>query len=197
MGGSGDVAWLDGLPLDEAQRELSACCAARRWVGRVAAARPYGTWPALLDEADAALRELAWTDVLEALSAHPMIGRRVDQVIEIDGGRGAADRDSREAAWSRGEQAGMDAAAEDLASRMAALNSAYQEKFGHVFLICATGLPAEVMLRALEHRLPNDEADEQRTTRIELAAITRLRLGRLLERADSGLGAARSAEVAA
>jgi 2-oxo-4-hydroxy-4-carboxy-5-ureidoimidazoline decarboxylase len=178
MGGSGDVAWLDGLPPDEAERELSACCAARRWVGRMAAARPYGAWAALLDEADAALRGLDWAEVLEALSAHPMIGRRV--------GPGGGGGDARDAAWSRAEQAGMDGAAEDVASRMAALNAAYQEKFGHVFLICATGLSAEVMVKTLERRLRNDEAAEQRETRTELAAITRLRLERLLARPAHG-----------
>ena len=162
-----DVAWLDGLPSEEAERALSQCCASRRWARRVAAARPYRTWAALLDTANSALRELDWSDVLEALSGHPMIGQR-------------ADGDSREAAWSRTEQSGIDSAAQDVAERLAELNVAYREKFGHVFLICASGLPAEVMLRALEHRLRNDAAAERLATRAELTAITRLRLERLL-----------------
>ncbi|HET9168613.1 MAG TPA: 2-oxo-4-hydroxy-4-carboxy-5-ureidoimidazoline decarboxylase [Actinospica sp.] len=162
-----EVAWFDGLPSDEAVRALAQCCASGRWARAVASARPYRTWAALLDRANAVLRELDWPDVLEALSAHPMIGRR-------------ADGDSREAAWSRSEQAGMDDAARDVAERLAALNVAYQEKFGHVFLICASGLPAEVMLRALEHRIRNDAASERLATRAEMAAITRLRLERLL-----------------
>jgi 2-oxo-4-hydroxy-4-carboxy-5-ureidoimidazoline decarboxylase len=162
-----EVAWLDGLPFDEAVSALSSCCASSRWTRRVAAARPYRTWAALLDQSNAMLRELSWADVLEALSAHPMIGRRVE---------GA----STEAAWSRSEQSGMDGAPRDVAERLAELNLAYQEKFGHVFLLCASGLPAEVMLRALEHRLRNDAAAEQRETRTELAAITRLRLERLV-----------------
>ena len=74
----------------------------------------------------------------------------------------------------------MDGAAREVADRLAELNVAYQEKFGHVFLICASGLPAEVMLRALEHRLRNDAAAERLATRAELTAITRLRLERLL-----------------
>lgn len=169
-----DVAWLDGLPEHEAVRELTACCASRRWAARVGAGRPYRTWAALLDEAAAALGELEWADVLEALAAHPMIGRPAGQ---------GADGASREATWSRREQAGMDGAAEHVAARLAELNLAYQEKFGHVFLICASGLPAEVMLRALEHRLRNDAEAERRSTRAELAAITRLRLERLLNAA--------------
>jgi 2-oxo-4-hydroxy-4-carboxy-5-ureidoimidazoline decarboxylase len=165
--GEPGVAWLDGLSAEAALRELTACCAARRWALRMTQRRPYRNWPALLDASVAALRELEWTDVLEALSAHPMIGRR-------------ADGESREAAWSREEQAGMEGAAAEVASRLAEQNVAYQEKFGHVFLICAAGLPAEVMLRALEHRLRNDAATEQLSTRAELAAITRLRLERLV-----------------
>lgn len=162
-----EVAWLDGLPSADAERALAQCCASSRWARTVAAGRPLRTWAALLDAANAALGELDWADVQEALSAHPMIGQR-------------ADGESREAAWSRSEQSGMDDAARDVADRLAALNLAYQEKFGHVFLICASGLPAEVMLRALEHRIRNDAAAERLATRAELAAITRLRLERLL-----------------
>ena len=162
-----DVAWLDGLPSQEAERALSQCCASSQWARRVAAARPHRTWAALLDAANTALREIDWSDVLEALSAHPVIGQR-------------ADGDSREAAWSRSEQSGMDSAAREVAERLAERNLAYREKFGHVFLICASGLPADVILRALEHRLRNDAAAERLATRAELTAITRLRLERLL-----------------
>jgi 2-oxo-4-hydroxy-4-carboxy-5-ureidoimidazoline decarboxylase len=162
-----DVAWLDGLQSGDAERALSQCCSSRRWARRVAAGRPYRTCVALLDAANTALREMDWSDVLEALSAHPMIGQR-------------ADGDSREAAWSRAEQSGLDNAAREVADRLMELNLAYQEEFGHVFLICASGLPAEVMLRALEHRLRNDAAAERLATRAELTAITRLRLERLL-----------------
>jgi 2-oxo-4-hydroxy-4-carboxy-5-ureidoimidazoline decarboxylase len=166
MEATGDVARLDGLAPGEAVRALAACCASDRWARRVAAGRPYRTREALLAAAEAALAAMSWDDVLEALAAHPMIGQRA---------AGA----STEAAWSRAEQAGVDGAGAPIAARLRELNRAYQERFGHVFLICAAGLPAEVMLRALEHRLRNDEAAEQRATRTELAAITRLRLERL------------------
>ncbi|HWG24405.1 2-oxo-4-hydroxy-4-carboxy-5-ureidoimidazoline decarboxylase [Actinospica sp.] len=168
-----EVAWLDALPFDEAVRALSACCASSRWSRALATGRPYRTWAALLDAANEAAAELEWTDVLEALCAHPAIGSR-------------ADGESREAAWSRSEQSGMDGAARQVADRLAELNLTYQEKFGHVFLICASGLPAEVMLRALEHRLRNDAAAERLATRAELTAITRLRLERLLAAGAQG-----------
>lgn len=186
MSRSGDVAWLDGLPRNDALRELSSCCASARWTRLVADTRPFGAWPALLDAATAALASLTWDDVLEALSAHPMIGQRTES---------GSDGDSREAAWSRGEQSGMDGASAEIAARLRELNIAYQEKFGHVFLICASGLPAEVMLRALEHRLRNDEAAEQRATRGELAEITRLRLEKLL--ASAPISANTAAEASA
>ncbi|HLK43259.1 MAG TPA: 2-oxo-4-hydroxy-4-carboxy-5-ureidoimidazoline decarboxylase [Thermoleophilia bacterium] len=167
---SQDVAWLDVLPLAEARRELSACCASQRWTSLVATARPLRTWANLLDTAMGALATLSWEDILEALSAHPMIGQR-------------ADGDGLQAAWSRAEQAGTHSASAEVAARLRALNLEYQERFGHVFLICASGLPAEVMLRALKHRLRNTHAAEQRATRAELAAITRLRLERLSQSA--------------
>jgi 2-oxo-4-hydroxy-4-carboxy-5-ureidoimidazoline decarboxylase len=173
MDESGEVAWLDGLEPEDAVRELNACCASGRWARQVAAARPLRGFGALLDAANAALAELEWDDVLEALAAHPVIGER-------------AEGESRDAAWSRAEQAGVAHAGDTVAARLRELNLAYRERYGHVFLICAAGLPAEVLVRALEHRLRNDEATERRTVRAELAAITRLRLERLL-RAGAGV----------
>ena len=81
------VEAFNSLPADD----LLAVCAAPSWVARVAAGRPYGSRQEIVAAADAALRDLSWTDVLAALSAHPRIGER-------------AAGNSREAAWSRREQ---------------------------------------------------------------------------------------------
>jgi 2-oxo-4-hydroxy-4-carboxy-5-ureidoimidazoline decarboxylase len=106
------------------------------------------------------LRALAWTDVEQALAAHPRIGERA---------AGA----SREAAWSREEQAGASPNDELVAG-----NVAYEERFGHVFLICATGLSGAEILAEVKNRLGNEPATERDVVREELRKIVDLRLGK-------------------
>lgn len=160
------LADLNALPADRARAELRTCCASTRWAAEVAARRPYPRLDALLNVSDAVLAVLSWDDVLEALAAHPRIGQRVT------GG-------DRESAWSRREQSGMDTATDDVRSALTEANVAYEERFGHVFLIFASGRSDVEMLAAARERLGNDEAAERRVVHGELTKIVRLRLERL------------------
>lgn len=159
---------LNALPVADAARALLACCAAPAWADAVAARRPYADAAALRRAADRAYAELAWPDIETALSAHPRIGER-------------RDGSDREAAWSRAEQSGTRHADLHVREELRLGNLAYEERFGHVFLICATGLPADAMLAALRERLSADAETERRTVRTELLKITHLRLTKLLE----------------
>ena len=166
---SSGITWLNALSADDAERELRTCCAATAWVRRLAAARPFADAAALTSAADAAFAELGWPDIEEALRAHPRVG---DRPRGLD----------RESSWSRGEQAGVIDAARQVAHDLHQENIAYEKRFGHVFLISATGLSAEQMLAALRDRLGNDGATERAVVRAELLEITHLRLAKLLER---------------
>ncbi|ADG88050.1 OHCU decarboxylase [Thermobispora bispora DSM 43833] len=148
--------------------ELSSCCASAAWVSKVSARGPFRDLGDLLRAGEEALAELTWADVLEALAAHPRIGER-------PAGEG------REAAWSRAEQAGTAEAGRELLDRLREGNAAYERRFGHVFLVCATGKTAAEMLELLEKRLANDEETERKVVREELSAIVRLRLTKLWE----------------
>jgi 2-oxo-4-hydroxy-4-carboxy-5-ureidoimidazoline decarboxylase len=161
------VAQFNALPAEQAGRELLACCAAREWARAVAGGRPYPDVAAALAAADAATAKLSWAEIETALAAHPRIGQRV-------AGSG------REAAWSRREQSGVDCADEQTAAALVAANRAYEERFGHVFLIFATGRTPAEMLAAAQARLGNDPAAEREVVREELRKIARLRLERLL-----------------
>jgi len=154
---------FNALPGAEAEAELLTCCASRRWAAAVAAGRPYGSVADLFAAAGQAVRELEWPDVQEALAAHPRIGDRP---------RGA----DRESAWSRGEQSGV---ADADRAALAAGNVAYEERFGHVFLICASGRDAAEMLAELRERLRNDPGTERSVVHAELVKITELRLRKL------------------
>ncbi|MEO5875570.1 MAG: 2-oxo-4-hydroxy-4-carboxy-5-ureidoimidazoline decarboxylase [Streptosporangiaceae bacterium] len=162
---SRDLAWLDGLPAEDAVRELRTCCASAAWARAVAAGRPFADRGALHAAAAAAFEDLGWPDIQEALQAHPRIGDRP----------AGPDRESR---WSRGEQS---TARDADAAALLEWNVAYEERFGRVFLICATGLAGEEILHALQERLRTDEATERRVTRGELLKIAQLRLDKLLD----------------
>ncbi|WP_234996031.1 2-oxo-4-hydroxy-4-carboxy-5-ureidoimidazoline decarboxylase [Streptoalloteichus hindustanus] len=163
------LAWFNAAAPAEAGRQLVACCAVDEWAERLVAGRPYRDLDALRAAADAALADLDWPAVLRALAAHPRIGERAH----------GADPEAR---WSRQEQAAAAATSPDPATRaaLAAGNHAYEERFGHVFLICATGRSAEEVLAALRARLGNDEETERAVVRAELGRITALRLARVV-----------------
>ena len=78
-------------------------------------------------------------------------------------------------------------------ARLRELNEAYDEKFGHVYLVFANGRPADELLAILEQRLRNDPATERRVLRMELAKINRSRLQRML--APAGRFAGEVADV--
>jgi 2-oxo-4-hydroxy-4-carboxy-5-ureidoimidazoline decarboxylase len=156
------------LPAGAAERELLACCASSRWAGLVTAARPYDSLDAFRVVVDAVLGRLTWADVEQALAAHPRLGER------------AAGAD-RAAEWSRGEQAGVAAADADTRAELAAGNAAYERRFGHVYLACATGRAATDLLDLLCTRLGNDPAAEREVVRAELGKITWIRLAKLLD----------------
>jgi 2-oxo-4-hydroxy-4-carboxy-5-ureidoimidazoline decarboxylase len=161
------LAALDRAGQQDARAELLTCCASRRWADELTARRPYPDLATLTAVSDAVIAELAWADLREAVDAHPRIGER-------------ATGEGREARWSRAEQAAA-AAGRSVADELVDGNLAYERRFGHVFLICATGRSAEEILAALRERLDNDEAAERAVVREELRRIVGLRLAKLAE----------------
>ena len=143
---------------------LHEACASTAWAGRLLAARPYGTAEDLYAASDAAMAELTAEDLLEAMAGHPPIGRP----------RPGDPTSAR-------EQRGMAGASEELKAERLELNLAYQERFGQVFLICATGRTAEEMRDAVRERIGNTPERERETVRTELGRINRVRLARLAE----------------
>jgi len=166
------LAWFNALPPGQAERELLVCCAAPGWAAAVAAGRPYADLDRLCAASDAAFADLDSADVDIALAAHPRIGERAE---------GAG----RETAWSRQEQSGTRGADDALQHELRQANLAYERRFGHVFLIRATGRSAAEMLAECRRRLANDPATERREVLGQLRAITRLRLEKLLEGAQT------------
>ena len=163
------LAWFNGLPAEDAERELRACNAAARFAREVAAGRPYPDEAAVAATAHRVSGSLDWAEVSEALAVHPRIGER-------------ASGDSAEAVSSRREQAPIGEATAAVRAELAAGNRAYEQRFGHVFLIRAAGRTPEEMLAELRRRLRQDPAAERAEVTGQLAEITRLRVRRLVAR---------------
>ncbi|MHA6625704.1 2-oxo-4-hydroxy-4-carboxy-5-ureidoimidazoline decarboxylase [Pseudonocardia sichuanensis] len=153
------IAQFDALDAGEAERELLGVCRAPRWARQVAAGRPYRSVAALQETAAAALTD---ADLDEAMAGHPRIGDRVA------------------AGASRREQSAVATAEAGVRTALAEGNRAYEERFGHVYLVCASGRSAEDLLTTLHARLGNDPATERAVALRELAAINRLRIERLV-----------------
>lgn len=158
---------FNALPAAEARRELMTCCASPEWADQVAAGRPYPDVDALVAAAGKALADLPWEQVALALAAHPRIGERPAG-------------DGREATWSRREQSGVATADAATLAALVQVNREYEERFGHVFLIFATGATADQMLAAARERLGHDAPTERRVVRAELGRIVELRVGRMV-----------------
>ena len=152
---------------DEARRLLQRACGSTRWVNRMLARRPFGGAQALLAAARDEWFVLSKADWLEAFSHHPKIGD-TDSLRQ----RFAATHD-----LSGREQAGVSGASEETLARLADSNRRYDERFGYIFIVCATGLSAEEMLARLESRIDNDPDQEIRIAAEEQAKITAIRLG--------------------
>jgi 2-oxo-4-hydroxy-4-carboxy-5-ureidoimidazoline decarboxylase len=158
------LARFNALEEHAALAALHDACASRAWARRLLATRPYATAEDLYAASDAAMADLTTEDLHEAMAGHPPIGRP-------EPGDPASAR----------EQSGMAGAPDALKAEMLELNLAYQEKFGHVFLICATGRTGEQMRDAVKERLGNAPEQEREIARTELGKINRIRLARLVE----------------
>lgn len=157
-----DLAGFDALSDDAAVGAVLTCCSSPEFARTLVAGRPYTSVDALLLAADAALAELPESEIDAALAGHPRIGGRA------------------ESAASAREQAGVSSADDAVRAALADGNAAYERKFGHLYLVCASGRSGAELLEVLTGRLDNDPATERRIVRAELGKINRLRLRRLL-----------------
>ncbi|HMD23039.1 MAG TPA: 2-oxo-4-hydroxy-4-carboxy-5-ureidoimidazoline decarboxylase, partial [Streptosporangiaceae bacterium] len=98
-----------------------------------------------------------------SMTEHPRIGDRASRT-----------------GMSAAEQSGAAAASDEVRRGLAEGNVAYEMRFGHIFLICASGLSGQEMLTELRARLGNDQDAERAVVRAELLKITRLRMTKWL-----------------
>lgn len=151
-----ELSAFNELPAEPVATLLASVCSAPRWAAQVAAGRPYTDVASLFAAADVALVP---ADLDDGLAGHPRIGDRAAT------------------GHSAGEQSGV---GDELLAALAEGNRAYEQRFGHVYLVCAAGRSGADLLAMLHERLANDPATERAVALGELRAINRLRLGKML-----------------
>jgi allantoicase len=161
---------FNALVPGQAEDALLGCCGSAEWARRVAGARPFASRDALCQTADEVWGSLGEKDWLEAFARHPRIGQR----------RAARPQREQDRRWSEQEQSGTHDAEAATMEALAAGNQAYEQKFGFIFIVCATGKSAAEMLELFLRRLPNAPAEELRVAAEEQRKITRIRLEKLL-----------------
>lgn len=157
------IAELDTMPADRAAELLTTCCGSKRWVTRMLSRRPFGSRDALTSSGETIWQELTPADWIEAFGQHPRIGARDAPGL------------------SREEQSGMEAASPATRAGLAELNREYEQRFGYIYIVCATGRSAEQLFAIAQSRLLNPPGVELATAALEQQKITRLRLEKLVQ----------------
>ena len=164
------VETLNTASKDDVRATLTRCCGATRWVDGMIQARPFADKATLHQVADTVWATMGRTDILEAFDHHPRIGADLDQLRA---------KFASTADLAGNEQSGVEDADEAVLRRLRDGNIAYEARFGHIFIVCATGKSAAEMLALLEARMDNSPDDELRIAAGEQAKITHLRLEKL------------------
>ena len=154
-----------------AHASLERCCGAKRWVDGMLASRPWRNAEALYRAGETVWATMERDDILEAFTHHPQIGADLAALRE---------KFQTTAAWSGSEQSAVTEASEEVLIALRDGNRAYRDKFGYIFIVCATGKSASEMLELLNARLGNESELELSIAAAEQAKITRLRLEKLL-----------------
>lgn len=155
---------------EEAEAAFVSCCGSRRWAKKMTKARPFADISELLRQAEEIWQSLAPEDWLEAFAAHPKIGAK----------KAAREATAQSAEWSRSEQSATQSATDSERDELEKLNYLYEDKFGFIFIVCATGKTTGEMLEICRRRLANAADAEIRIAADEQRKITEIRLKKLV-----------------
>jgi 2-oxo-4-hydroxy-4-carboxy-5-ureidoimidazoline decarboxylase len=149
------LARWHALPPEEAAAQILSCCGSSAWAAKLTARRPFADEESLFAAADECWQDLPEADWLEAFRSHPRIGEQH-------------------------EQSQMKEADAAILLRMREGHREYEERFGRIFIVCASGKKPAEMLQILERRLSNDPAQELLESAAQQQQIMQLRLRKWL-----------------
>ena len=158
---------LNALSPEGAFTVLEQACGASRWVQAMVDERPYQDLEALKQAAQRLWETMERSDILEAFDHHPRIGADIQALRK---------KFASTASLSESEQASVAEASEETLLALRDGNKKYEARYGHIFIVCATGKSAQEMLELLEARMDNAPEEELRIAAAEQAKITQIRL---------------------
>jgi 2-oxo-4-hydroxy-4-carboxy-5-ureidoimidazoline decarboxylase len=158
------------LSTESLEEQLTHCCGSSTWVREMMKHVPFQTKEELFHAADTIWHSTRATDWREAFLHHPKIG----DIESLQKNFAAT------AKWAEGEQGAVKQASQRIIEKLAEGNRLYEQKFGFIFIVCATGKSAKEMLALLQARLPNNMEEELKTAMLEQQKITQIRLNKLL-----------------
>jgi len=161
---------LNTISQPQLRQELQKCCGSATWVKMMMAYFPADSMVGLLEQAEEIWYECSEDDWKEAFAHHPKIGDIGSLTQKF----------ASTAQWASDEQSAVNTASPETIAALAEGNRLYEEKFGYIFIVCATGMPADEMLALLQHRLKNDPEKEISMAAAEQNKITKLRLQKLI-----------------
>jgi 2-oxo-4-hydroxy-4-carboxy-5-ureidoimidazoline decarboxylase len=162
---------LNTLPLPQLKESLTKCCGSSEWVNKMLPFFPADDLVELLEDAEEQWFLCSEMDWKEAFAHHPKIG-------DVDS---LKTKFASTAQWASGEQSGVENASEETIKALAEANKEYEEKFGYIFIVFASGKSAKEMLAILQNRLQNSPEVEIEIAADEQNKITKLRIEKLLE----------------
>ena len=161
---------INNANTEDIYRIFESCCCAPKWIEGMTNARPFSDPNALFKLSETCFSQLTEIDYLVAFEGHPQIGNLQTLQKKYANTSGSASH----------EQSGMSEAQKSVLEEMHKLNIDYLEKFGFIFIVCASGKSAQEMLDLIKSRINNDRQSELTIAGNEQAKITQIRLEKLL-----------------
>ena len=170
---------LNALSKADAFTKFEQCCVSKTWVNAMVDNRPYSNENDLIKKAASIwFNDCTNDDFKEAFTGHPKIGD-----VESLKAKFANTKE-----WASGEQSKMSEANEATIKALSVANADYENKFGYIFIVSASGKSADEMLAIINARLQHNIADELDVAMNEQHKITVIRLNKLVaglsEKAD-------------
>ena len=163
------ISEFDHFPTEQKRESLFKCCGSHQWVNKMMTVFPVEDLVELLEGAEEKWYECTEVDWLEAYKQHPRIGDNTSVNEKL----------ITTAQWARDEQSKVKNTSKELIQKLIIANKDYEDKFGYIFIVCATGKSAEEMLKILKSRLNNSKEEETKIAAAEQLSITKLRIEKL------------------
>ncbi len=163
------IAAFDHLPDEKKKELLTQCCGSSAWVNKMLTIFPVEDLVDFLEAAEQKWNECSEKEQLMAFKHHPKIGDLTS----------LKEKFANTAGWAEGEQSGVIGSNNKILQQLAKANEEYENKFGFIFIVCATGRSAEQMLTDLHSRINNSKEDEIKIASAEQLKITKLRVEKL------------------